>query len=113
MANLPSGPRGGIAMGSGAKQGELFDAVGARWTFKVWDLGEGGVCVFTQTSIDDLDGSSLQVTIFDRFERLDHRTEARLAWQAQEGITFFLGLAFDMPIESGLFYDRYLAPSKG
>lgn len=100
-------------MGSGAKQGELVDAVGARWTFKVWDLGEGGECVFTQTSLDDLDGSSLQVTIFDRFERLDHRMEARLAWQAQEGITFFLGLAFDTPIESGIFNDRYLAPGKG
>jgi hypothetical protein len=100
-------------MGSGAMQGELVDAAGERWTFKVWDLGEGGVCVFTQSSIDNLDGSSLQLTIFDRFERLDHRMDARLAWQTQEGITYFLGLAFEMPIESGLFYDRYLAPTKG
>ena len=90
-------------------QGELVDAAGGRWIFKIWDLGEGCVCVFTQTSIDNLDGSSVQLTIFDRFERIDHRMEARLAWQAQEGITYFLGLAFETPIESGLFYDRYLA----
>ncbi|MEX0588041.1 MAG: hypothetical protein WD136_02190 [Cyanobium sp.] len=100
-------------MGSGALQGELIDAAGGRWSFKVWDLGEGGVCVFTQGNIDNLDGTSLKLTIFDRFERLDHQMEARLAWQTQEGITFFLGLAFDTPIETGLFYERYLAPGKG
>ena len=99
-------------MGSGALQGELTDGQGGHWTIKVWDLGEGGVCVFTQSSIDALEGGSLQLTIFDRYERLDHRMEARLAWQAQEGITYFLGLAFDTPIESGPFYDRYLAPGK-
>ncbi len=99
-------------LGSGAMQGELVDAAGGRWLFKVWDLGEGGVCVFTQASIDSLDGSSIALTIFDRYERLDHRMQARLAWKSQEGITNFLGLAFDTPIESGLFYDRYLAPGK-
>lgn len=97
-------------LGSGAMQGELVDARGGHWLFKVWDMGEGGVCVFTQTSIDGLDGSSIALTIFDRFERLDHRMQARLAWKAQEGITNFMGLAFDTPVESGLFYERYLAP---
>jgi len=79
----------------------------------VWDMGEGGVCVFTQNSIENLDGTGLRLTIFDRYERLEHRMEARLAWKAQEGITYFLGLAFETPIESGVFYDRYLAPDKG
>lgn len=99
-------------MGSGALQGELVDGAGVRWPIKVWDLSEGGICVFTQTSIENLDGTSLQLTIFDLFERLNHHMEARLAWQAQEGMTYFLGLAFETPIESGLFYDRYLAPSQ-
>ena len=100
-------------LGSGAMQGELVDAAGVRWPVKVWDLGEGGVCVFTQASLENLDGSRVELTIFDRYERIDHRMEAQLAWQTQEGITYFLGLAFDTPIESGLFYDRYLAPGKG
>ena len=50
--------------------------------------------------------------MFDRYERLDHRMEARLAWRTQEGITFFLELAFETPIESGLFCERYLAPNQ-
>lgn len=100
-------------LGSGALQGELSDDRGGRWTIKVWDLGEGGACVFTQNSLDGLGDGMLQLTIFDRFERLDHTMEARLAWQAQEGITYFLGLAFETPVESGVFYDRYLAPGQG
>ena len=100
-------------MGSGALQGELVDDAGGRWTIKVWDLGEGGVCVFTQNSIESLGAGTLQLTIFDRYERLDHCMEARLAWRAQEGITYFLGLAFETPIESGPFYDRYLCPGMG
>ena len=49
---------------------------------------------------------------FYRYERLDQRMEARLACRTQEGIAFFLGLAFETPIDSGLFYKRYLAPSQ-
>lgn len=99
-------------LGSGALQGELVSSDGARCTIKVWDLGEGGVCVFTQSAIESLTGDSFTLTIFDRYERLDHRMEVRLAWRTQEGITFFLGLAFETPIESGLFYERYLAASQ-
>jgi hypothetical protein len=32
-------------------------------------LGEGGVCVLTQGSLETLAGSSLRLTIFDRYER--------------------------------------------
>ena len=99
-------------LGSGALQGELVSSDGARCTIKVWDLGEGGACVFTQSAIESLTGDSFTLTIFDRYERLDHRMETRLAWRTQEGISFFLGLAFETPIESGLFYERYLAPSQ-
>lgn len=59
--------RAPAAMGSGALQGELSDEAGGRWTIKVWDLGEGGACVFTQPSIDTLGSGSLQLTIFDRY----------------------------------------------
>ena len=85
---------------------------GARCTIKVWDLGEGGVCVFTQSDIESLTGDDFTLTIFDCYERLYHRMEVRLAWRTQEGITFFLGLAFETPIESGLFYERYLSASQ-
>ena len=38
---------------------------GARCTIKVWDLGEGGVCVFTQSDIESLTGDDFTLTIFD------------------------------------------------
>ena len=60
-------------LGSGALQGELVSSEGASCTIKVWDLGEGGVCVFTQRTIESLTGESFTLTIFDRYERLDHR----------------------------------------
>lgn len=96
-------------LGSGALQGQLINSDGASCSIKIWDLGEGGVCVFTQSAVEILMGDDLILTIFDRYERLDHNIKVRLAWRTQEGITFFLGLAFEQPIESGLFYERYLA----
>lgn len=54
-------------LGSGALQGELVSSEGARCTIKVWDLGEGGVCVFTQREIESLTGDDINLTIFDRY----------------------------------------------
>jgi hypothetical protein len=102
--------RRAMPMGPGALLGRLLVESEGAWPCKVWDLGQGGTCVFTQEEVDVAANLPVQLELRCSYEGAVYPFLAVVAWTAQEGVTTFVGLAFVEPVEEGPFFDRYFLP---
>lgn len=97
-------------MGPGALLGEVLVAPDQAWPCKVWDLGQGGSCVFIQQPVALGANLPVQLQLRCSYEPLSYSLLAVVAWSAQEGVSTFIGLAFAQPVVEGPFYERYFRP---
>lgn len=102
--------RRAMPMGPGALLGRVQVVPEAIWPCKVWDLGQGGTCVFTQVEVQVAANVPVQLELRCSYEGAVYPFLAVVAWTAQEGVTTFLGLAFVEPVLDGPFFERYFLP---
>ncbi|MFU8885520.1 MAG: PilZ domain-containing protein [Cyanobacteriota bacterium] len=102
--------RRAMPMGPGALVGRLLVEPEPELTCKVWDLGQGGTCVFIQQDVQLATNLPVRLELKCSYEAVIFPFSAVVAWTATEGVATFVGLAFADPVEGGPFYERYFIP---